>query len=166
MRTVGMLLLFCACSGAGFCAAHRLRKEAAHTEQLAVLLGEFMTYIRYQCLPLEELLRLFAAHPNYEAFTFLKASSEGFCTAQPPDVLWREAVTADEAVVPPAKEILCTLGNTLGTTDAEGQLAALALHRNQMEALAADMKEGCHKKGTLYCQLGVLAGAMLALLLL
>ncbi len=161
-----MLLLFCACSGAGFYAAHKLRSQAAHTEQLAALLGEFMTYIRYQCLPLEELLQLFAEHPNYSAFTFLSRTSREFCTAEPPGTIWHAAVEKDDAVVPQAKEILYTLGHALGTTDAEGQLAALTMHRAQMEALAADMKEGSHKKGTLYCQLGVLAGAMLALLLL
>ncbi len=161
-----MLLLFLACSGAGFLAAGRIRTQAANTELLTALLGDFMTYIRYQCLPLEELLAMVAAHPNYTVFSFLRRTSEGFCTAEHPGVLWSEAVEADTAVAAPAKEILRALGASLGTTDVQGQLAALELHRAQMQALAAEMKKNSHKKGKLYSQLGVLAGAMLALMLL
>ncbi|MBQ7003810.1 MAG: stage III sporulation protein AB [Oscillospiraceae bacterium] len=161
-----MLLLFLACSSAGFLAAAKLRRQAAQMQLLTALLCDFMTYIRYQCLPLEELLNLFAAHPHYRSFRFLHRTAEGFSAAVPPSLLWQEAVAEDAAVPPQAQAILHALGTMLGTTDAEGQLASLEMYRMQMQTAADEMKEQSHKKGTLYCQLGVLAGAMLALLVL
>ena len=48
----------------------------------------------------------------------------------------------------------------------EGQLAALELHRRRMDALADELKTISDKKGELYRRLGVLLGAMLAVMLI
>ncbi len=161
-----MICLFLACTGIGIYSSRQVRTRHIHTRQLAALLKDFSTYIRYQCLPLEDLLYLFAAHPNYSAFSFLKQVSKEFCTDTPPRILWQEAVAADAAIIPQAGEILHAVGNVLGTTDMQGQLAALELHGRQMQTLADELKETCQKKAELYRRLGVLMGAMLAIMLL
>ncbi|MBQ8012599.1 MAG: stage III sporulation protein AB [Oscillospiraceae bacterium] len=166
MRWLGILCLFLTCTGIGMHAARQLRTRLAHTQKLSALLGDFSTYIRYQCTPLEELLYQFAEHPNYADFSFLRQVSREFCTEIPPRELWKDAVTADTAVPEQAAEILCTVGNVLGTTDMEGQLAALELHRRRMDALADELKTISDKKGELYRRLGVLLGAMLAVMLI
>lgn len=166
MRWLGILCLFLTSAGIGMYAARQLRTRLVHTQKLAALLEDFSTYIRYQCTPLEDLLYLFAEHPNYRDFTFLRRVSKEFCPEIPPRELWKDAVSSDAAVSTQAAEILCALGNVLGTTDMEGQLAALELHRRQMDGLADELKTACDKKGELYRRLGVLLGAMLAVMLI
>lgn len=166
MKWLGIFCLFLTSAGLGMYAARSLRTRLRHTRQLSALLTDFAAHIRYQCLPLEDLLHLYAEHPNYSAFTFIKRVSREFCTEIPMCILWKDAVSADDAIVPEAKTILTNLGNVLGTTDLEGQLAALALHRRQLDELTEQLKETSQQKGELYRRLGVLLGAMLAVMLL
>ncbi|MBE6849137.1 MAG: hypothetical protein E7502_04425 [Ruminococcus sp.] len=166
MKWLGILCLFCTCAGLGIVTARQMRTRLAHMRRLSALLEDFSIHIRYQCLPLEDLLALFAVHPNYQSFTFLRNVSEEFCTGIPPHVLWRDAVSADSAVPPQAVQTLCALGNVLGTTDMAGQLSAIAMHRRELEGLAEELDAAYEKKGTLCRRLGVLTGAMLAILLL
>ncbi len=166
MKWLGIICLFLMSTGIGLYASRQMRTRLKQTEQLVALLNDFSAHIRYQCTPLEELLYLFAKHPNYCDFSFLEQVSEGFSAETPPCTLWKNAVDADTAIVPKAKEILGTLGNVLGTTDMQGQLATLELHRGRMELLVIELKESCYKKGELYSRLGVLLGAMLAVMLL
>ncbi len=108
---------------------------------------------------------MFARHRNYSDFTFLKRTETEFCTGIPVHEIWCDAVRADNNVPKAAADILCALGNVLGTTDMQGQLAALALYRHQMNVLAEEEKTCVLKKGELYRRLGVLGGVMLAVLL-
>lgn len=165
MKWLGILCLFCTCTGVGLYASHQLRTRLVHTQLLEALLDDFSTHIRYQCLPLEDLLSMFAQHKNYAAFSFLGQAEREFSTCVPVQEIWCDAVMSDAAVTPRAADILCALGNVLGTTDMQGQLAALELYRHQMRELADEQKESVHKRGELYRRLGVLAGAMLAVLL-
>ncbi len=108
---------------------------------------------------------MFAQHKNYGDFTFLKRAEAEFCTGIPLHEIWCDAVRADNNVPKAASDILCALGHVLGTTDMQGQLAALELYRHQMKALAEEEKACVLKKGELYRRLGVLGGVMLAVLL-
>ncbi len=166
MKWLGIICLFLTCAGMGFYAARMLRTRLVHTRKLSALLEDFAAHIRYQCLPLEDLLTLFAEHPNYTGFSFLRQVSRDFSPGIPPRTLWKDAVSADAAVPPQAVGILCALGNVLGTTDMAGQLAAIDLHRRELDGLAQELHTACEKKGELYRRLGVLLGAMLAILLI
>lgn len=166
MKWFGIICLFLTCTGIGIHAAGRMRTRYRHTQQLSALLGDFGTYIRYQSTPLEELLHLFAEHPNYTELAFLKNVSRAFCTGIPPRILWQDAIAEDNAVSQEEAAILSGIGNVLGTTDMQGQLAALELYRSRMDALADTMQENCRKKSELYPKLGVLLGTMLALLII
>ncbi len=166
MKLIGIGCVFLACACCGLLVSRHIREEARRVEQLAMLLEDFRIYIRYQCLPLEELIGLFAEHDSYKEFAFLKGVKEKFSTEEPPMKIWCEQVRQDPAVAEPAKAILCELGNALGTTDVDGQLSALETHRLQMQKLADTMQENSKKRSALSRNLGVLGGAMLAVLLL
>ena len=104
--------------------------------------------------------------PIYQRFTFLRTAGEGMRPGTPPADIWTAAVDADPAVPQEVRGILCRLGATLGTTDVTGQLAALSLIRTELEQAAAAAQRRCETQGRLYPRLGVLGGAMLAVLLL
>ncbi len=166
MKWLGMICIFLMSTGIGVYASHKMRTRFLHTQKLNALLADFSSYIRYQCTPLEDLLHLFAKHPNYSEFSFLQNSSARFSAGTPPQIIWHESIAEDPAITPMAKEILYDVGNTLGTTDVEGQLATLELHRKQLEVLASELKENYRMKGELYRRLGMILGIMLAVILL
>ncbi len=165
LKGIGLLCLIAACTAVGFHRAGTLRRSVISTRLLVLLLQDLQIHIRYQSLPLEELLGLLAAHPNYQSLGFLKIVSEQFRPTEAFADLWQAAVREDGDIHEAAKAILCQLGNVLGTTDTAGQMTALALHVQQMQALETQLDEGYQKKGSLYQKLGILTGVMLAMLL-
>lgn len=166
MKWMGIICLFMMSTVIGFYAAGRIKTKYRTTQKLATLLSEFSTQLRYQAAPLEELLEQFAYHPNYSEFTFLREVSNGFTVENSHCQLWEKCVHADPSVLPQAGEILCSLGNILGTTDIQGQLTALEIYQRRMEETAEDLKTNCIRREELYRRLGVLFGAMFSVLLL
>ncbi|MBR6617572.1 MAG: stage III sporulation protein AB [Oscillospiraceae bacterium] len=166
MRWIGLLCLFLMSTATGFYAANRMRTRYRTMQKLVTLLSEFSTMLRYQGTPLEELLEQFACHPNYREFTFLSDVCDGFAVDVSPRNLWESSINGDPSILPQAGDILCSLGTILGTTDMQGQLAALELYRSRMEETADDIKAECIRKEGLYRRLGVLVGAMCLILLL
>lgn len=165
MKLAGILCLVLACAGAGCYAAGRLRREVSAFEQLIRLTESAAAYIRCQAPELEDLLRLLSAECG-GSFRFLAEVSEELGPDVPPAAVWRNAVRRDPVVPGAAREILYSLGEVLGTTDIPGQLSAIALHRSRLERAAADSRERCARQGKLYRALGLLGGAMTAVLLL
>ncbi len=166
MRLLGLLCIVLACTGAGLYASAKLKRDARSMERLIALTEDCAALIRCQTPELDELLERLAAHPNYRCFAFLHEISTKLSPTAPPGMLWQRAVRADAAVPAQARDILCSLGNVLGTTDVDGQLAALELHRTQLRAMARESRERSTRQGKLYRSLGLLGGMMLAVLLL
>lgn len=166
MRWLGILCLFLMSTAIGFYAARRIRTRYHSTLKLTSMLTEMASLLRYQAMPLEELLLQLAHHPNYKEFSFLHEICSRLSVDTSPSLLWERAVSSDSAVLPAAGEILRSLGNVLGTTDMQGQLAALELHRIRMEEAAQNIRDDCIRKEGLYRKLGVLLGAMCSVILL
>ena len=164
MKLAGMLLLLLASAGAGCLAAGRLRSQRQALELLCAWTADAAACIRYTHAELPELLGMLAEHPGFRRFRFAGDILEKLSPMTPPQMLWQAAVEGDPEVPAPAQPILIRLGTSLGTTDTEGQLAALALCRTQLLKAAEDAAESCRVKGRLYRVLGVLGGLMLSVL--
>ena len=165
MRLIGILCLVTACAGIGCCRSAKLHEDVLSLERLCAMLDDAAACIRHQRLELWELLSFLAAHPNNRRFRFLHKVAEQLSPLTVPAELWKQAVMSDRAVPDAAKPILSALGAGLGTTDCEGQLAALSLYRGQLQRAAADAREIFRTKGKLCRTLGLLGGAMAAVVL-
>ena len=166
MRLLGVLCVLLACAAAGCYAASRLKDAAEAQTCLIALTEDAAALIRCLQPELPEMLLDLSEKPIYQRFTFLRTAGEGMRPGTPPADIWTAAVDADPAVPQEVRGILCRLGATLGTTDVTGQLAALSLIRTELEQAAAAAQRRCETQGRLYPRLGVLGGAMLAVLLL
>lgn len=166
MRLWGILLLVTASAGAGCYASSRLQADRRALELLIAWTQEAAACIRYSRTEIPELLVMFAEQPCYARFRFARDICRELTPLTPPQLLWEAAVGGDPAVPEPAKACLIRLGTSLGTTDCEGQLAALALCRTQLESAAAEAAENVRVKGRLYRALGFLGGAMAGIVLL
>lgn len=164
MRAMGLVLLL-GCSGtAGFWAARRIRQQWETIRRLLSLLDSFAARIRYQSLPLEELIAQTVQCPEFAGLGFLHRLS--FSPDTPFAVQWQRVLEEERDVPRRAVQVLLSLGSTLGTTDGEGQLSALALYRQEMERAEQEWREKYRTQGALYPKLGLLGGAVLVLLFL
>ncbi len=159
-----MLLLVLAAAGTGCMAAHRLQTDRDALRTLCAWTEDAASQIRYMQAELPELLGMFAGHPVYGRFRFAGQILAELSPLTPPQMLWRSAVEGDAAVPDAARSSLIRLGTSLGTTDTEGQLAALALCRTELLKAAEEAAESARVKGKLYRALGVLGGAAVAVL--
>jgi len=112
--------------------------------------------IRYRALPLGE---LFGALCGGE---FLDAVTESAALNK------REAWSAAADKFPALKEereILMSIGSSLGNSDAAGQAAMLELNKELLSARLAEAADAAARKGAMYRSVGVLSGLGLAIII-
>ena len=165
MRLWGILLLLIASAGTGYYAAGRLRRNVHSLELLCAWTEDAAACIRYSHMETAELLSFLSVHPSYREFRFMQSILSEMSPQIPPQTLWQKALRQDAAVPGCAESALTGLGTSLGTTDCEGQLAALALCGTQLRQAAQNARETVQTKGRLYRALGLLGGAMAGILL-
>lgn len=78
---------------------------------------------------------------------------------------WKEAVRSADVRDREARDILESLGDILGGSDLDSQLASLELCRDRLELCLEAAREHAAKHKKLYRTLGVLAGAAAAIIL-
>jgi len=80
-------------------------------------------------------------------------------------VAWREAVQTDAALSVDSKQLLCELGEELGTSDLYSKREILERYRSRLQQQEAAQREASQKKIKLYQSMGLLAGMAIAILL-
>ena len=166
MRCIGILCIVLACSGLGMYQAGRLQRDARAHDLLLSLLSECGVYIRTMQTELPELLVLLSEKPAYREFGFLRRAGEQMTPGCMPGTVVCEAIRRDSGIPVAVQETLIRLGSVLGTTDLEGQLAALELARAEISRSGAEAHAKSTVQGRLFRLLGMLGGAMLAVLLM
>ena len=146
--------------------AGRLRRDARAHDLLLSLLSECGVYIRTMQTELPELLVLLSEKPAYREFGFLRRAGEQMTPGCMPGTVVCEAIRRDSGIPVAVQETLIRLGSVLGTTDLEGQLAALELARAEISRSGAEAHAKSTVQGRLFRLLGMLGGAMLAVLLM
>lgn len=163
LRAVGLLLVVATGAFAGLAGSGALRKRMERLAKLRMALSEMAVELCYCTPTVWELLDRLCEQPQYAELAFLERTR-----AQRPlsfAKAWAQSVCEDASLGAQERDVLLSLGATLGTTDVEGQLSALSLHMDKLEALYHAERERYAQKGRLYRSLGVLGGTFLAILL-
>ena len=161
MKLLGILCIVLACAGTGIYMAYFTKNQVKQYQKLLAFLEDCAIYIRYQSLPLQELFVILAENPDYQNFDFLEKLK--LTPEISPEMIWHKSI--QESNLPlQAKQILQNLGHELGKTDTQVQLAILELYQTQMQTACEQSRACCEKKSKLYQSLGLLGGAMLAIL--
>lgn len=111
--------------------------------------------IRYRALPLGELFE------TLNGGLFLGAVLENA------DINKREAWNAAADEFPALKEereILLSIGNSLGSSDTAGQIAMLELNKELLASRLAEASDAAARKSAMYRSVGILAGLGLAII--
>lgn len=163
MKLLGAGLLLCTGLLTGCAAAHRLEQHVRQIRLLRQMLTAMMQELQ-ATLPLTaDLLRILADMPAFSPLGFLQQA------AAHPDSFpqcWFDAVRSDASLTKDTAAVMETVGQTLGSTALDGQLAALQLCLDRLGALQADAETTAVKHCGLWRSMGVLSALFLAILLL
>lgn len=163
MKLLGAGLLLCTGLLAGCAAARRLEQQVQLLRLLRQMLTAMMQTLQ-ATLPLTaDLLRMLADTPAFASLGFLQKAAgnpENFPQC------WLDAVRHDPALTKDTAAVMETVGQTLGSTALDGQLAALQLCLDRLGALQADAENAAAKHCGLCRSMGILSALFLAILLL
>ena len=166
LRLVAAILLTLCGGGAGLLSSDKLRMERDISRQTSELIRQFSFSIRGRAADFYELIAVLREGRRFSALTFVESLPAEFS----PDVdirqAWRDAVSSQKNLHGDRLDVILSIADSIGTADSEGVLRSLdaLLERSQLlEKSAQDRLEKC---GKLYRSLGLLFGAMAAILVI
>lgn len=169
MKLCGIIIISGICIYAGFGASVKLKNRMIILRQLKMMLETSLIMIRYCASEISDLIAKFTGCDTYDRLLFLpvldrlmknevERGEMSFSDA------WDKSA---ELLLPMIKhedmEIICRIGSTLGTTDIQGQIAALKQFISETEHQIVLADKEYISKGRLYRSLGIIAGAAAAL---
>ncbi|MDR1734566.1 MAG: stage III sporulation protein AB [Oscillospiraceae bacterium] len=161
LKIAALTILFLVC---GLCGAFVMRQMQVRVRELEAaryLLGGIKAQLQYSRAPLLPMLRGLAEGGNAPAFLTECVERMERGEAFPP--AWRGALEA--AALPKVDRLaLAGMAETLGATDAAGQMEAISLYEKNLDTLIADARHTRDTRGKSAVMLGVLAGITVAVL--
>lgn len=171
MRWLGLGLVVVACAGWGWLRAAELARRPGELRVLRTALQALESEIGFGVTPLPAACQRIAGLYPEPAASLFRRTGDGLTAADPAPApaAWRRAVlevTRASALTPDDARILLALGPYLGVTDRDDQIRHLRLAMHRLEAAEAGARELEQRWGRLYRYGGLLAGALIGLLLL
>lgn len=157
MTQICIFLLFTTCGATvGIFCSGLLSKRCNSLNSVSDMLREMEIYIRYNRLQLSEIFRKVG---NEKCFfvteQLISSAANGKCFRQE----WNNCVLGLEYLKPDDKNVLYSLGDSIGKSDTEGQVAVIEAAQSRLSACIEDAEDARRRKGKLYRTLGILIGA-------
>ncbi len=165
MKIVALGLLFLACGLAGAFLSRNLQLRVRELEAILHLMGILRAQMQFSRAPLEPMLTQACAQGQAPAF--LPRCLEGLRAGLAFPLAWRQAAErAGSGLRPEDQRLLFSLGELLGSTDADGQREGLLLHEELARQLLENARSRKETQGRACFTLGILSGLTLAILLI
>ena len=170
MKMIGLFCVFCSGAGAGILLSLRLSGRVRLIRSLLLLLEKVRTLLRFYT-PTEDIITALAVDDRFACFPFLQACQKRLAVGEDFPSAWAESLhehagRKNTAMGEPENEFLRSLGQTLGTGDAESQLSLLSLQDALLRQTLAEAEEKQQRMGRLYRSMGILTGIWAILLLI
>lgn len=162
VRLAGGFLLVACGAAAGFSAAGRLSERAARIRLLHQLVVYFTAELRASLAPVPELICAAGRNPAFVGLAFL-GDAAGRAGDFP--ACWADALRRDTVLTPAERAAMAQVGEILGSTALEGQLALLRLQAERLAAMQEEAEQESLRRGNLCRSLGILAGIFAVILL-
>ena len=166
VQWIGMVIVFAGCGGVGLRLAWQSKQRGKMLKSMAAVLLEMENELDYQMTPLPELCRRAALHAEAPLSAVLNELAEELSRQISPDAscCMQTALAEVQGIGEELKELLLTLGTSLGRFDLTGQLEGLRSLRRETERLLEEHRGGEAERVRSYQILGLCAGAALAIL--
>ncbi len=169
LKLAAVLLL-----GAGFvCGGQYLAlhytKKAELISDVLLMLSVIHTRLRYDCLPVSDLLRVLCGTEKLKSLEFIRECLAGVEDGVPFPIAWKNAVEEDAmlcSLIDGCKANLINLGEDIGATDVDGQLNCCEYYKQIFEKELTDREENSKKYSKLYPSLGIMLGIAAAIMII
>ena len=163
MKWFGMILLLISGTEAGMLAAGMLRRRSEQLRLLRQLIVTMMAELKCTLPLIPDMLRSLAAEESFGSLAFLQNAAQH--AEQFPDC-WTEAVMQDASLTDASRKVLLTVGETLGSTALDGQLAVLEICAERFQRLYEGQEKETQQRGKLYQSMGILCSIFFVIILL
>ncbi|MBQ8515733.1 MAG: stage III sporulation protein AB [Ruminococcus sp.] len=163
LKLTGLLCIVLCGAGCGMAAASALKRQAVFCKTLCLFLEELEILMRWNGDTLPVLVDMLSQKPGYAPLRFLKEIR--FSESEPFSDAWRRAILEEHGLPEELSQLLLSLGDSLGTSDLEGQMKTLEGYQLQARHISRNAEEQYRTKGKLYRSMGILGGMSAALLL-
>ncbi len=165
LKAAGLLCIIICGAGLGTGASAMLRKRITVCKSLRYFFQELGIMMRCTGDTLSALITGLACSESCMSLGFLGEAASLMETGEPFPLAWKRSVSISSGLTPEIKDMLLSLGESLGTSDLAGQLMTLERAEHELEVIYEKALEQYRTKGKLYRCLGVLGGMSAALLL-
>lgn len=167
IRLLGAALIILGCGSFGFLLAASHRRESRLLQQLLAALDYMQCELQYHMTPLPDLCRQTAACSQGAVRSIFVLLAEELEDRLSPDVAgcMRTVLQKQPDLPHKSRQMLESLGNSLGRFDLEGQLHGLEASRQACRRSLDELTQDQAVKLRSYKTLGLCAGAALAILL-
>lgn len=151
----------------GFYLASVYDKRAETIEDIVMILEVIQTGLRYACLPLSSLLASLE-NENKDSLGFLSECRKMMQSGVPFPESWRKSIENDKelcSLIHGALPHLIRFGESLGTTDLEGQLSCCEYYEHIFRKELEEKEEQSGKYSKLFPTLGIMLGISAAILI-
>ena len=166
IKLIGAILIVCGCGSFGFVVGYSWRKEEKALRQLLVAL-EYMKYeLSYRLTPLPELCRQVSNATEGVVRDFFNNLGSTLCEQLSPDAAHcvRVVLNSQKSVPDKAKNVLISLGRSVGKFDIDGQVGSLDTVMEECKHYLTQLTENQQSRLRAYKTLGLCAGAAIAIL--
>lgn len=148
-------------------AASGLSARLRRLETCTALLGEMSGRLKYLQPTVQSLVTSLAAQDRFSELRFLKLCAADIGEGGEFSTAWRKSLEREERSLGREESaLLASLGDVLGRTDLESQLAAISLTGGQLEQRVGAGREKMRRQESLYRSMGMLGGAAAAIILI
>ncbi len=165
IKMIGIICIIVCGAGIGAHASGNLKKQAELCVSVHTFLSELEILMRYSGDTLFSLISELSERKRIQELTFLMHAAENMSDGMPFLCAWEKALSEDKILSCELAELLMTLGESLGTSDIDGQIMCIERAEEELSEIYENALSQSRRKGKLYRSIGLLGGMTAALLL-
>lgn len=158
MKLLSLIALGLACAMAGRYIAYRLSRRVRILEKISLMFGIAENEIKFLNRPTSELIELLEKKDELAELDFLPKSISYINEGMDITDAWAQAIHESKSVDGEDTCVLYSFGESLGRSDANGQIASCRYHVKLTDERLNEAREKRKRYASLACGLGMLSG--------
>ncbi len=158
MKILSLIAMGLACAMVGRYIAYRLSRRVRILEKISLMFGIAENEINFLNRPTSELIELLGKKDELAELDFLPKCVSYISGGLDIADAWAQAIYESESVDGEDACILYSFGESLGRSDADGQIASCRYHEKLTNERLIEAREKRKRYASLACGLGMLSG--------
>ncbi len=158
MKILSLIAMGLACTMIGRYIAYKLSRRVRILEKIALMLEIAENEIQFLNRPTFELIELLSKKEELAELDFLQRCLDNVNDGRDINDAWVQAIHESESVGGEDTCILYSFGESLGRSDADGQIASCRYHERLTQERLIEAREKRKRYASLACGLGMMSG--------